>query len=115
MNAGRIPEAIDALRQALALKPGDEYSHSNLLLNLCYSPAHSGEALRKEAEIWANVHAPAGFELPPVDVAPRKRLRIGYRWYDANAGGGCGSRPPESGWSVTQVRCFHSWRKLRPP
>lgn len=78
MHMGRVPEAIAAMRRALDLRPSDEYTHSNLLVNLCYSPDQSGESLRGEAERWAAVHAPAELELPPVHVAPRERLRIGY-------------------------------------
>lgn len=76
---GRSKEAIEAIDKSLQLRP-DPRVHSNKLVAMTYSSAHSAEQLRAAHEEWAALFA----SFPPVerpariDADPNRRLRIGY-------------------------------------
>ncbi|RYG24563.1 tetratricopeptide repeat protein [bacterium] len=85
LHAGDVPGAIEALRASVERNPSNEYAHSNLVLSHCYSDGHTADDIRDEAIVWAKVHAQTGFELPPVHVASRDKLRVGYLSADFHA------------------------------
>ncbi len=79
-NDGRAEEAFACLRQGLKLAPSDAALHSNLIVQMQYSPTliHSFPA---ELERWDAQHARplrAGISPHSNDRDPDRRLRIGY-------------------------------------
>jgi len=85
LHGGDVPPAVECLRRSVDLDPENEYTHSNFLLSMCYSPDHSPQTLLSESKAWAARHAPAGKELPAIKVAEREKLRIGYLSADFHA------------------------------
>ena len=80
-DSGQLDEAIDAYRQAAALKPDCSSAESNLLYTLHYHPAYDARAIAEEHRKWNQLRAEP--LKPPValhtnDRNPDRRLRIGY-------------------------------------
>ena len=76
-HLGRGEEGLAAYRQAIALRPEDADAHSNLLLALNYSAAHSAEELFEAHRRFGQKIVLAA--APPVpDRTPGRRLRVGY-------------------------------------
>jgi predicted O-linked N-acetylglucosamine transferase (SPINDLY family) len=78
---GLVPQAIEAHRRALELRPAFFAAHSNLLHALLYSDDQTPEDLFREHLEWARRHAPAPavpLGASPIETDPERRLRIGY-------------------------------------
>jgi predicted O-linked N-acetylglucosamine transferase (SPINDLY family) len=80
-ETGRVDDAIDLYRQAVAMDPTDSNVHSNFLYTLHYQDGVTGEQLLAEHLAWAERHAePLYKTIRPheIDRTPGRRLRIGY-------------------------------------
>jgi protein O-GlcNAc transferase len=78
---GYLTEAVAYYRRALALRPGDARTHSNLLLALLHQPGVDPLDIREEARRYAQQHAaPLAAAIQPHALRPLegRRLRIGY-------------------------------------
>jgi protein O-GlcNAc transferase len=85
LHHGRLdlPQAIEARRRALSLRPDDAPSHSDLLVTLHYNEGSSARQLFDEHLAWARRHedpALARFPERPFDNSanPARPLRVGY-------------------------------------
>lgn len=90
--SGKPKEAIDAFRKSIALQPRAIPFHSNLLLNLHYSPDITGEELYKEHLAWADAHLKNYPPVQPFDNNKEgdRKLRLGivspdFRKHTVNA------------------------------
>ncbi len=77
---GRVSEAQDRFRLTLQIRPAYPKAHSNLLLALGYDPLVDAEELLSEHRRW---YALQVAQIPNVsayrvDLAPNRRLRVGY-------------------------------------
>jgi protein O-GlcNAc transferase len=80
-NQGRIAEAVDCYRRALQIKPDYVDAHSSLVYSLHFCPDIDAQALYEEHRRWDRRFAePLARCVPPHanEVAPDRRLRIGY-------------------------------------
>jgi len=80
-GAGDIDGAIQNLREALALNPGNTFLHDDLVYLLHFQPQATNQDLFREAAIWEWRHARALSEsIPPHqnDRDPNRKLKIGY-------------------------------------
>ena len=75
---GAIETALSYQRKALELDPTAAATHSNLLLTMLYSAEATPAEIRAASEAWADQHASAIRQLPPVQPVEKERLRIGY-------------------------------------
>ena len=78
---GRVEEAIDELRAALALDPGAAAIHSDLLRALNYADGRKPSTVFEEHRAWAERHARPLEEKtqPHLNVRDEsRRLRVGY-------------------------------------
>jgi predicted O-linked N-acetylglucosamine transferase (SPINDLY family) len=89
---GKPKEAIDAFRKSIALQPRAIPFHSNLLLNLHYSPDMTGEEVYKEHTAWAEAHLKNFPPAQPFDNNKEgdRKLRLGivspdFRKHTVNA------------------------------
>jgi predicted O-linked N-acetylglucosamine transferase (SPINDLY family) len=80
-NIGRLEEAIDCLRQAVAMDPHHSAIHSGLLYLLWFQPGLSMEEILAEHARWAARHVEPLLKAAPPhgnDRDPNRRLRVGY-------------------------------------
>ncbi|MEI7854369.1 MAG: hypothetical protein RL553_19 [Planctomycetota bacterium] len=89
---GKPKEAIDAFRKSIALQPRAIPFHSNLLLNLHYSPDMTGAEIYKEHAGWAEAHLKNFPPAQPFDNNKEggRKLRLGivspdFRKHTVNA------------------------------
>ena len=77
---GRVPEAIDELKAALAIDPSAAEVHSDLLRALNYAWDHEPAAVFREHVAWAERHAaPLASAAPHTnDPGPARQLKVGY-------------------------------------
>ena len=80
LRGGRLDEAIGALREAAAAKPGDAAYASDVVFHLHFHPAHHGAAILAEARAWDRAHGDGAVERVAFERtrAPGRRLRVGY-------------------------------------
>ncbi len=80
-DQGRVPEAVDAFRAALAKVPGNAKGHGMMLFCLTYHPGLTSEQIFAEFRRWnddhASKHARNIGPWPNAGTGAR-RLRIGY-------------------------------------
>ncbi|MGF7174793.1 tetratricopeptide repeat protein [Azospirillum doebereinerae] len=78
-NAGRLADALPAMRRVVALTPGDAEAHDTLLFSMLALPATSNGSLAAEVERFRQRH---GHALPVAphanDRDPERILRVGY-------------------------------------
>ncbi|WP_322031153.1 tetratricopeptide repeat protein [Paraburkholderia sp. J76] len=79
---GRLDEAIDAYRHSLACNPADSVAHSDLIFALAFQ-TDDPHLLLEESERYAARHEEPVFRSARAqrhanDLAPERRLRIGY-------------------------------------
>ncbi len=80
-DQGRVPEAVDAFRAALAKVPGNAKGHGMMLFCLTYHPGLTSEQIFAEFRRWNDDHASKhARNLGPWPNAGTgaRRLRIGY-------------------------------------
>lgn len=80
-RCGRIDEAIDLLREMIALRPDDAVRHSNLVYLMHFSARHDAKSVLEEARRWdSRFGVPRATAIRPHtnDRTPDRRLRIGY-------------------------------------
>jgi protein O-GlcNAc transferase len=78
---GRLADAVDGYRKALALNPSLVAAHTNLIFALLYCHDVEPETLFDEQRRWQELHArplAAGIKPHRNDKTPERRLRIGY-------------------------------------
>ena len=78
---GRIEEAIDCLRRALAANPDAPVPHTNLIFALNFLPTATAADHQAERRRWDEQHARrfAGSMHQHANVCdPQRRLRVGY-------------------------------------
>jgi len=80
MKVGRLEEAMDLLREALAVLPYYKVAHSNLLLAYNYLYGAKSTEIFEESKKWAQIHAPENLAFTNHDnsLEPHRKLRIGY-------------------------------------
>jgi predicted O-linked N-acetylglucosamine transferase (SPINDLY family) len=81
MFSGRVAEALSAYRVALEHDPDDHLVHSNLVYLLAFDPDARPQAIRAEAERWAERHTRHSLQQHREhdnEADPERRLRIGY-------------------------------------
>ncbi len=78
-DSGRIKEAVDCCRKAVAMEPGNAAIHSSLCYKLHFHPEYDRAGLFKELREWDRRHGgkPAAVKYEN-DRSPDRRLRIGY-------------------------------------
>jgi protein O-GlcNAc transferase len=79
-DAGELEAAIDCYRRAIELDPAAAATHSNLAYALSFQ-ALDGAMTRDECRRWSDRFAAplrALWRDAPVDLAPGRRLRVGY-------------------------------------
>ncbi|MGD0464943.1 MAG: tetratricopeptide repeat protein [Tepidisphaeraceae bacterium] len=78
-DSGRIEEAVDCCRAAVAMEPANAAIHSSLCYKLHFHPEYDRAALFQELREWDRRHGgnPGPREFGN-DRAPGRRLRIGY-------------------------------------
>ena len=77
-DSGRIEEAVDLCRKAVAIQPGNAEIHSSLCYKLHFHPDYGREAAFRELCQWNRRHGRTDFVGPAGDRSPERRLRIGY-------------------------------------
>ena len=80
MKVGRLEEAMDLLREALAVNPQFREGYSNLLLDFHYLPDAKASDIFEESKKWAKIQAPTTLAFTNHDnsLEPDRKLRIGY-------------------------------------
>ena len=80
MKAGRLEEAMDILREAIAIDPQFREGYSNLLLDFNYLPDAKSSEIFEESKKWAQIQAPTSlaFTNHASSLDPHRKLRIGY-------------------------------------
>jgi len=80
MKMGRLEEAMDLLRDALAVNPQHREIYSNLLLDFHYLPDAKASDIFEESKKWAQIQAPTTLACTNHDnsLDPHRKLRIGY-------------------------------------
>jgi predicted O-linked N-acetylglucosamine transferase (SPINDLY family) len=80
MKMGRLEEAMDILREALAVNPQYREGYSNLLLDYNYLPDAKASEIFEESKKWAQIQAPTTLAFTDHDnsLDPHRKLRIGY-------------------------------------
>lgn len=80
MKMGRLEEAMDILREALAVNPQYREGYSNLLLDFNYLPDAKASEIFEESKKWAQIQAPTTLAFTNHDnsLEPHRKLRIGY-------------------------------------
>ena len=80
-DQGRLDDALAALRRAVEVKPDFAKAASNLLFTMHYHPDLDAQEILAEHRRWARRFAdplPAGIRPHANDLAPDRRLRIGF-------------------------------------
>jgi len=80
MKMGRLEEAMDILREAIAVNPQFREGYSNLLLDYNYLPDAKASEIFEESKKWAQIQAPINLAYTNHDnsLDPHRKLRIGY-------------------------------------
>jgi protein O-GlcNAc transferase len=78
-DSGRIEEAVDCCRKAVAMEPGNAAIHSSLCYKLHFHPGYDRPALFRELREWDRRHGGnhARMEFGN-NRSPARRLRVGY-------------------------------------
>jgi len=77
-DSGRIEESVEVCRHALSLDPTNAMIHSSLCYKLLFHPDYDRGRIFLEQQLWNERHNPNPPPAHDPDVAPNKRLRIGY-------------------------------------
>src|SRR5205823_2495339 len=80
-DESRVPEAIDAYRQAMRVRPNNQTAHGNLCYTLHFAAGYTPPQILAEHQEWSRQH-----ELPLTPRQPHyantrdpdRRLRVGY-------------------------------------
>ncbi len=80
-ETGRVREAIDCFRKALASDPCFSEIHSNILMNMQYLPEYNHDDVLKESQRWSDLHARRQFQplySKATNFKDTGKVRIGF-------------------------------------